>query len=93
MEPFGQGNPEPVFRLSACEMYSHHFTKEHARFRVRGASGIEFVAWRMAEQIRALGSAPVTLFGILERHLWAGRDRLQFRVIGAAASEAQIKSA
>lgn len=93
MEPFGQGNPEPVFRLSACEMYSHHFTKEHARFRVRGASGIEFVAWRMAEQIRSLGSAPATLFGILERHLWAGRDRLQFRVIGAQASQAQVKSA
>ncbi len=93
MEPFGQGNPEPVFRLPSCEMYAHHFTKEHARFRVRGASGIEFVAWRMAEVIRALGSAPVTLFGILERHLWAGRDRLQFRVVGAQLAPAVTKSA
>lgn len=93
MEPFGQGNPEPVFRLASCEMYAHHFTREHARFRVRGASGIEFVAWRMAESIRSLGSGPVTLFGILERHLWAGRDRLQFRVIAAESAGAVVKSA
>jgi single-stranded-DNA-specific exonuclease len=93
LEPFGQGNPEPVFRLPSCEMYAQHFTKEHARFRVRGASGIEFVAWRMAEAIRSLGSGPVVLFGILERHLWAGRDRLQFRVIGAEAAQAASRSA
>lgn len=85
LEPFGQGNPEPVFRLKSCELYSTHFTTEHARFRVRGAPGIEFVAWRLARDIKAI-QGPADLYGVLERHLWAGRGRLQFRVIAAEPS-------
>ncbi|MBL8018527.1 MAG: DHH family phosphoesterase [Leptospirales bacterium] len=82
MEPFGPGNPEPVIRIPGAEIQKLDYTKDgkHAKFRVRGCESIEFVAWRQADQFRALTDLRVNLYGMLERNLWGRRNKLQFRV-------------
>ncbi len=85
LEPFGAGNPEPVFSIEGVQISDFKALKGglHAKFRIVGASpAVEAVAWRMGEQVRELfeSGQPLRLRGCLERSVFGGRRRLQFRV-------------
>ena len=67
LEPFGQGNPEPVF--SACGVNllvpPHELKEKHVKFRVnqRQADGrksfnYEAMGWRMAQRVKEEGLQP-----------------------------------
>ncbi|MCR9144942.1 MAG: DHHA1 domain-containing protein [bacterium] len=85
LEPFGSGNPEPVFCLRDVHPAKIKYMTDglHARFQLRGApSHVDCVAWRLGARIAqaAENKLPVTLYGSLEMSYFAGRSRLQFRV-------------
>ena len=83
LEPFGQGNPEPVWVtrdvevLTATRMGGE---RQHLKLRVhdgRGATG-EVVAWRQGErQAEFPRGARVDVAYTLEVNAWQGQDRLQ----------------
>ncbi|HNL01309.1 MAG TPA: DHHA1 domain-containing protein [Leptospiraceae bacterium] len=81
MEPFGPGNPEPLIRITGAQVTDVTYMKDklHARFRIRGSRDIEFVAWRRGTEF-GKDMERVDLIGSLERSIFAGRTRIQFRV-------------
>ncbi len=85
LEPFGSGNPEPVFRIRSVRPTRIKYMTDglHARFALRGAPAyVDCVAWRQGRVI-ARGEEQKTafdLYGSLEMSYFAGRSRLQFRV-------------
>ncbi len=85
MEPFGPGNPEPVFKLSEVKLQSIRFLSggKHARFSIRGASSIPCLYWRYASRLGDESAAldtQWTIYGSLERSYFAGRVETRFRV-------------
>ena len=90
--PFGQGNPEPRFALSAVRVADARPVGEtHLRLRVRGSEGgnLKAICFRAFESDLgpALAQArgrPVHLAGKLRADTWAGPDAVQFVVDDAA---------
>lgn len=85
LEPFGQGNPEPIFMIENAKIYKVSYMSDgvHAKFRVDGAPAfIQFVAWRKGHYIQErLDSIDFwNLYGCLEVSYFMGRRELQFRV-------------
>lgn len=92
LEPFGSGNPEPVFCIPGIlpGRIKYMTDGKHARFAIRGAPAyVDCVAWRLGQTIAQAetNKTPLTLYGSLEMSHFAGRSRLQFRVESIASTE------
>ncbi len=84
LEPFGEGNPEPVLKVSGVTLRNHKYMTEgkHVRFNVSGASdSMEFVAWGQGAKVKDFPpEAELDLYGCLEQNYFRGRKMLRFRV-------------
>ena len=93
--PFGAGNPEPVFALPAHTVaYADPAGEAHVRLRLRAGDGkmIQAIAFRALNQ--PLGNAliaargrPLHVAGSLSLNQWQGEERIELRVLDAAAAE------
>jgi single-stranded-DNA-specific exonuclease len=86
--PFGSGNPEPRFALTAARILRADVLKDrHVRCVVGGADGgrVDAIAFRALEGplgpalLRAQG-APLHVAGHLRAEVWQGRRRLKFHI-------------
>lgn len=86
MEPFGAQNPEPKILLrnvfpENIKSLSHGL---HIKFSCKNISrSVDFILWNKAQDFLArLGkSGSIDIIGILEKNFFAGRTRLQFRIV------------
>lgn len=89
MEPFGPGNPEPLFgiRRAGIRDIRELSAGRHALFRIEGAGrDVEGVIWFRARDFgaafenQAAGGYPdLTLLGTIEESDFAGKRRIRFR--------------
>lgn len=93
--PYGQGNPEPRFALTDCQLVKADIVGgAHVKLiaTARGSGGrVEAIAFRVAEEPlgaallgRARDKAPVHLAGHLRVNHWGGRQTVQLTVEDAA---------
>jgi single-stranded-DNA-specific exonuclease len=85
LEPFGMGNPEPIFFLPGVRIHSlkHLSEGKHVRFRIQGAPAyLEALLWRQGELLDEKKSPfhRFNIYGCLENSFFAGKRALQFRV-------------
>ena len=91
MEPFGQGNPRPMFMIKNIVPESVRFMgadETHVRFYASGGSGIsvgmrqsaECILFRKAQEKKHLicSGRPVDLTGTINIKEWRGRESVQF---------------
>ena len=91
--PFGQGNPEPVFALPAHTLvFADAAGNANLRLRLKGTDGgmIDAIAFRalgqpLGDSLLAHRGKPIHVIGTLSVDRWGGREKLQLRVIDAAA--------
>lgn len=82
LEPFGAGNPEPLFRIGPLRPVSaaREFGRGHAAFRVgpiegRPTSTFELVAWRWQERAERDLPPRFEVLARIERDLWRSGAR------------------
>lgn len=86
MQPFGQGNPSPVFGLSGFVLSSRPQVfgnnKEHIRFRCMLPNGgsVGVIGWKLAERCPPLGK-PIDLAFKLAWNYWGGSKKMQMELI------------
>ncbi len=94
MQPFGMGNPEPIFGVHGVRLKNRPdvFKEQHFRFVAEDAGGrrISGVAWKMADRLPPVGPA-LELAVQLNWNHFGGRKMLQielldWRLAGAAGS-------
>lgn len=93
--PFGSGNPEPVFALPSHGIaYADPVGQAHVRVRLRAPDGgaLDAIAFRALD--RPLGQALLAargqtmhLAGCLAIDRWQGQERVQLRILDAAAAD------
>lgn len=84
LNPFGEGNPEPVFGLRNIRLVQppEPFGSGHFRFSIRSGRGSYFsgVAWKKADKLPPFG-APIDLAVKLNWNVWNGRRSLQLELL------------
>lgn len=91
--PFGQGNPEPVFALPAVTVgFADVVGDAHVKLRLKAPDNqaLDAIAFRavgqpLGDALLAARGAPVHVAGTLSIDRWGGREKVQLRVIDAAA--------
>jgi single-stranded-DNA-specific exonuclease len=80
MEPFGRGNPEPVFRLNGLRMGEvKELNGGHLRGQLAVPPFTQWVAFGMGEK-RSLFEHPVDALVHVGLNVWNGNARLQLRI-------------
>jgi single-stranded-DNA-specific exonuclease len=91
LNPFGQGNPEPIFGVGGVVLRQRPevFKEQHFRFVVEDGTGrrLHGVAWKMADRLPPLG-VPVDLAVKLGWNHYNGRRLLQMELIDWRHAEA-----
>ena len=84
MQPFGMGNPEPVFGVRGVRLKNRPevFKEQHFRFVAEDAGGrrISGVAWKMAERLPPVGSELELAIQLNWNH-YGGRKTLQLELL------------
>lgn len=84
--PFGEGNPEPVFRLDRAQVVDWRFLSDnkHARFSVmQRGSAVQCILFNKAMDVYGLVTAnrPLDIYGVIDVNRWKDRENVQVRVI------------
>jgi single-stranded-DNA-specific exonuclease len=84
LEPFGNGNPEPLFRLQGVRVKHHKVVGvDHLKLRLQEGrfGGLSCIAFKMGEKAEALSpGAPVELAAHLIMNEFSGLETLELRV-------------
>lgn len=87
LEPFGQGNPKPAFKICGARLTDIRFmgeTQTHAGFTAVSSSGAraDCVLFQKAQEKKPLLTAgrPVDIIGSINVKKWNGRESVQFIV-------------
>ncbi len=84
MQPFGMGNPEPVFGVRGVRLRNRPdvFKEQHFRFAGEDAAGrrVSGVAWKLADRLPPVG-APLELAVQLNWNHYNGRKILQMELL------------
>ncbi|MFA6960083.1 MAG: single-stranded-DNA-specific exonuclease RecJ [Opitutaceae bacterium] len=90
LQPFGQGNPEPVFGMRGVILRSRPevFKQAHFRFNIEDANGRRLfgVAWKMADRLPPMG-VPLDFAVELAWNFFNDRKLLQLELIDWRLSE------
>ncbi|MCW5198739.1 hypothetical protein VU06_03205, partial [Desulfobulbus sp. F3] len=87
MEPFGQGNPEPVFLLRNIRLRDVSTLREHLRFAVPvNGSLIKGIGFFMADQLETV-LEPIDLCMKLKQTQFRGRRQIEVHAVAAWAAE------
>jgi single-stranded-DNA-specific exonuclease len=85
LEPFGMGNPEPLFYIENIIPQSFRFMGKdsiHAKFQANGKRGIpiDFVIWQRAKELSEYinNYSTISVSGILRMNIYNSRRTLQF---------------
>ena len=82
--PFGNGNPEPLFRLPRAKVDSARLIgKNHLKMRVRGARGLsrEAIAWKQGDLVPSLyPGREIDVCVNLDKNEFSGVESLELRV-------------
>lgn len=93
LNPFGQGNPEPIFGVGGVVLRQRPevFKELHFRFVVEDGTGrrLHGVAWKMADRLPPLG-VPVDLAVKLGWNHYNGRRLLQMELIDWRRAEVEV---
>ncbi|MCI5168359.1 MAG: hypothetical protein D3903_20270 [Candidatus Electrothrix sp. GM3_4] len=94
MEPFGQGNPEPVFLVRDVQLEEVHCLREHLKFSLRlNGTQLSGIGFFMAEQ-HALAAAGRVDFGFrLKETCFRGRKRLEVHAVAVRPPSGENGSA
>ena len=86
MEPFGQGNLEPVFMLKNIQMHNVTLLREHLKFSIQ-MNGTSFhgIGFFMAEQFE-VASEPVDFTFKLKQTSFRGRERVEVHAVTIAST-------
>jgi single-stranded-DNA-specific exonuclease len=78
-EPFGRGNPEPIFKLNHIKLANLRVLRGgHVRAMLSGTD-VSVIAFGMESQLSLL-EQPVDVLAALEINRWQGRESLQLRI-------------
>ena len=84
LEPFGSGNPEPLFKLSGVRVRTTRVVgQDHLKLRFEEGrlGGLRGIAFKMADRQAELAvGTPVDVAAHLDRTEWAGLESLELRV-------------
>lgn len=84
LEPYGNGNPEPLFRLEGVRVRTHKVVGvDHLKLRLQEGlrGGISCIAFKMAEHAESLSpGAPVEMAAHLFKSEYQGLEKLELRV-------------
>jgi single-stranded-DNA-specific exonuclease len=92
MEPFGMGNPRPVFLVRGLRLDGPpvRLKEKHMKMKLRGGGQtIEAIWWRAGHLLPALLSCGDTLdvLGKLELNRWGGRETVRLNISDIRATE------
>jgi single-stranded-DNA-specific exonuclease len=81
MEPFGQGNPEPVFLLKSIQMKSVSKLNDHLKFSLQlNGNQIHGIGFFMAAQLE-VASGLIDLVFKLKQTSFRGRKRIEAHAV------------
>lgn len=84
LEPYGNGNPEPLFRLNGVRVRHHKIVGvDHLKLRLQEGrlGGLSCIAFKMAEHAEGLSpGAPIELTAHLFKSEYQGLEKLELRV-------------
>lgn len=80
--PFGQENPEPIVAISSITLAepARLMGRDHIRFDLPGAPGVQVIGWRMAENSPPVGKE-LDLALRLNRSWWRGRESIRGELV------------
>ena len=82
LEPFGEGNPEPVFLLDRLRLLQPEILKEHLRFRIKLNNTIyRGIGFGMAPKLSQARSRSVRLAFRLKRSVYRGEERIELHAV------------
>ncbi|CAK8713059.1 single-stranded-DNA-specific exonuclease RecJ [Candidatus Electrothrix laxa] len=87
MEPFGQGNPEPVFLAQNVQLEDVHCLREHLKFSLRlNGTQLSGIGFFMAEQHAPAVAGKVDLGFRLKESCFRGKKRLDVHAVAVRPS-------
>ena len=87
LQPFGIGNPEPLFMTQAVEVSDRRLFNGGARFRFRqGGRSLGAVAFGVGEDFPASPGAKIDVVYRLSENEWNGTTSLELRIVDARPS-------
>ncbi len=82
MQPFGNGNPEPVFMLDRPDFVKTGTVKNHLTFSVRANDHLyRGIGFGMAEKIKLIKAGPVQLAFKLKKTVYKGEHRTELHAV------------
>lgn len=86
LQPFGMGNPEPVFMLTGLQLLEQRILDGgHLKLRLQsGGRSFDAIGFRMAEALPRADTVDVAFN--LDLNVWQGRERVQLKLKGIRAS-------
>ncbi|MCI5223279.1 MAG: single-stranded-DNA-specific exonuclease RecJ [Candidatus Electrothrix sp. AR4] len=83
MEPFGEGNPEPIFLLKGIQLEQVQRLREHLKFSLRiNGSPINGIGFFMADEYIEAASGTVDFGFKLKETCFRGRKRIEAYAVG-----------
>ena len=83
-EPFGIGNPEPVFSTSQVEVLDSRLVGKdgkHMKLKIRqGSTTVDAIAFGLGSMQTSLRDKPVDIAYCLDMNTWNGNTRLQLKI-------------
>ncbi len=87
LEPFGEGNPEPVFLLQGLRLSNISLVREHLKFTVRSSRmTVRGIGFGLAGLIDVADDGPVNLFFKLKNSSYRGREFLELHAVNISAT-------
>ncbi|OYW85685.1 hypothetical protein B7Z17_01860, partial [Candidatus Saccharibacteria bacterium 32-49-10] len=86
LEPFGQGNPEPIFQITPLTILSRRTmgsSNQHVKYRLEDTEGrtMDFIAFSKAEVFQLGPGEQVTIWCELAINEWQGRRSVEGRLL------------
>ncbi len=82
LEPFGQGNPEPVFCLENQKIESSHTLRNHLKYSIRHNGHLfNGIGFGLADRIEYTRDKPVQLTFTIKHSTFRGEQRLELHAV------------